>query len=612
MRTIEGEIREEMKLMCLEEEIEEEDEVRVVDAIIDALDLEKIGFKEKERKSEAGRPRYDEKLMLKLYVYSYRNGIRSGRKIENACKYDVRYRWLMQERRPDANTINDFRKNNIELITAAFYEINRIYIKMGILKIKDVSQDGYKVRAVNSKEKNYTKNKLIDRIKREEKNINASEEEIKKLEEESKKVEEYLDGLEKSEELEKLEEEIEQRKKELEEIKKEIEEKEEEKNKEKERKEKHEKMIKEMKEEDKNQISLTDPESRLMKNNGKFEVCYNTQVAVDMETHATVGIETDNNPADIGSMGSLTKKIKDEYEEEIEEPITNVTDKGYQSIEDMVECLEQGVIPQVTPNDKKEENVMLITQYEENEISEEERKSIKAEDIQKCIRAGEIPECYKDVIEKIEVEEVEEKEEIEEEVEEENKSSEEIREEAIKRQIFKKDENIGIVYCPMGEVLSPKSKRSGNKIRYANKLACKNCKNPCTKSKYREVEMKGNQREVIPKTNEQEKPRKKQYKKIVTKKVKITLKLDREKLKKRMQTSEHSQGTLKTVNNFNSFSMRGKVAAEGEQHLYYIGSNIRCMTNRIGVTKMLEKIEELVKNEEKMVNIAEKISICFK
>ena len=92
MRTIEGEIREEMKLMCLEEEIEEDDEVRVVDAIIDALDIEKIGFKEKERKSEAGRPRYDEKLMLKLYVYSYRNGIRSGRKIENACKYDVRYR----------------------------------------------------------------------------------------------------------------------------------------------------------------------------------------------------------------------------------------------------------------------------------------------------------------------------------------------------------------------------------------------------------------------------------------------------------------------------------------------------------------------------------------
>ena len=151
----------------------------------------------------------------------------------------------------------------------------------------------------------------------------------------------------------------------------------------------------------------------------------------------------------------------------------------------------------------------------------------------------------------------------------------------------------------MGEVLSPKSKRSGNKIRYANKLACKNCKNPCTKSKYREVEKKGNQREVIPKTNEQEKPRKKQYKKIVTKKVKITLKLDREKLKKRMQTSEHSQGTLKTVNNFNSFSMRGKEAAEGEQHLYYIGSNIRCMTNRIGIKKMLEKIEELVKMKKK-------------
>ena len=183
MRIVPGAIREEMKMICLEQEISEEDEIRVVDAIIEAIDMKKIGYEEKERKSEAGRPRYDEKSMLKLYVYSYRKGIRSGRKIEEACKYDVRYRWLMQERRPDANTINDFRKNNIEMIKKAFYEINRMYIKMGILKVNVISQDGYKVRAVNSKERNYSVNKLVERIKREEKKIKENEEEIKRLEE---------------------------------------------------------------------------------------------------------------------------------------------------------------------------------------------------------------------------------------------------------------------------------------------------------------------------------------------------------------------------------------------------------------------------------------------
>ena len=351
MRTVAGEIREEMKMICLEEEVEPEDEVRVIDAIIEAIDLKKIGYKEKARKSEAGRPRYDEKSMLKLYVYSYRNGIRSGRKIEQACKYDVRYRWLMQERKPDANTINDFRKNHIEMIRKAFYEINRMYIKMRMLKIEEISQDGYKTKAVNSKERNYTMNKIIERMKREEKTIQTSEEELKRLEEEGKKVEEYLRGLEKAEEYEKLEEEVKEKRKELEEL---------------------EKRIKE-KEEEKSQISLTDPESKLMKNNGKYEVCYNNQVAVDTETHLTIGIETDNNPADIGSMGSLTKRIKKEYE--IERPITNITDKGYQSITDMMESLEKGVIPQVTPQKKETKTIELETEYEEREISERERKS---------------------------------------------------------------------------------------------------------------------------------------------------------------------------------------------------------------------------------------------
>ena len=134
MKHVQGVLREEMQISCLEENIEKEDEIRVIDKIVEELDLKKIGYQEKVRKNNAGRPRYDAKTMIKLYIYGYRKGIRSGRKLEEACKYDIRFQWLLNKRMPDANTINDFRKEQIEMLRKMFYEINRKYIELGIIK----------------------------------------------------------------------------------------------------------------------------------------------------------------------------------------------------------------------------------------------------------------------------------------------------------------------------------------------------------------------------------------------------------------------------------------------------------------------------------------------
>lgn len=593
MKHVQGVLREEMQISCLEENIEKEDEIRVIDKIVEELDLKKIGYQEKVRKNNAGRPRYDAKTMIKLYIYGYRKGIRSGRKLEEACKYDIRFQWLLNKRMPDANTINDFRKEQIEMLRKMFYEINRKYIELGIIKIREVSQDGFKIKAQNSKEKNYTVNKVIDRIAREEK-------EKITLEEEVKKTEKYIKDLERAEEIEEYERIIEEKKKEIEELEK--------------REEKHKKMLKEMEEEGKSQISLTDPESRLMRNNGKYEVAYNNQTAVDVESHITLAYQTDNNPADVGSMSELMEVIQEEYEGKTEGIIKNITDKGYQSITDMMECLEKGVIPEVTPTKKETKEIELETEYEEAEITEEMKKSEKREDIKKCIRAGIIPDCYQNEIKKIEVVEKEVREERKEEEKKEIRSSEEIREEAISKQTFERDINKGIVYCPGGEILAKKSQRKDGKIRYANKMACANCKNPCTKSKYKEVEFREGQKTLIPKNNQSEKPRVKvKNKKIKKKVVKVKLKIDKELLKKRMQTSEHTQGTMKTVDNYSHFSMRGKEKASGELGLYLTASNIRRVCNMIGVKELLRKLEgEEYKNTIKMLKkclIMKKIAI---
>lgn len=574
-------------MTSLEENIKEEDEVRVVDEVVNKIDLKKLGYKEKERKNNAGCKRYPEKDMLKILVYGYRRGIHSGRKLEESCKYDMRFKWLVGGLTPDANTINDYRKNNIKMIEDAFYEINRIYIKLGILKAQNYSQDGFKIKAVNSKDRNYTKNKVIERIRREEKNIEKQNKIIETLEVEQRKVEKYLKGLEYAEEEENKEEKIRELEKEIKEAKEELE-------RYKSKKSEHEEILTKMKEEGTSQISLTDKESKLMRNNGRFDVAYNNQTAVDVETHLTIGIVTDNNPADVGSMETLGKKIKEKYKETRKEILTNITDKGYQSKEDMMACLETGIIPQVTPN-KKEKYVELETEYEEREITEQERKSKEAEDIKKCLRKGIIPECYKEVITEIKIEEETKYEIKEKNVKEEKKiTTDEAREKAMSKQIFVKDEENGVVICPMGEVLSPKSRRE-EKTRYANKLACQYCKNPCTRGKYKEVELRKEQKELYPRNNTLEKPRRiiTTKEKVTRKKVKLKLKIDHEALKKRMATSEHSQGTMKRTDNFSSFSMRGKEKVSGEIALHFIASNIRRVTNMIGTVEMIKKLERI-------------------
>lgn len=574
MSTVQGISRDAFRMFCLDDQIEDDNQVRAIDAIVDTLNPSELGYTEKERKSNAGRPQYDIKVMTKMYLLGYTLGIRSGRKLEKACKYDLRFQWLIEGQKPDANTINDFRKNNREYLEKMFYEVNRLYIMMGILKIENLSQDGYKVKASNSKERNYTLTKLVDRIKREKDQIKLSKEKIKELKERQEQSMKYLTELEKNEELEDLNQKIEEKKRELKEIK--------------ERKERHEELVQRMKNEKISQISLTDPDSKLMKNNGVFEVCYNNQGVVDMDTHLTVAIKTDDNPADIGSLGETASIIKREYGEG--SIITNTTDKGYISSVDMMESLEKGVIPQVTPRDKDDETVNLETEYEEAKITEEERKSKNGKDIKKCLRSGVIPECYEGIITEIKIEEKMVEEENKEEIIE-TRSSEEIREIAIENQTFERDMNYNIVYCPAGEVLAQKSTNKG-KIRYANKLGCKNCKNPCTCAKYKTVDFRPEQKTICPKGSEASAPRKKKRKKATTV-VKIKLKLDKELLSKRMQTSEHTQGTMKTVDNHRYFHMRGRENVSTEMHLYLTASNIRRVCNIKGTQNIIKMVKEV-------------------
>lgn len=557
----------------IEDRISEDNEIRVIDMYVESLELEKMGFK-KTRVNIKGRNPYDPKDMLRLYIYGYKHGIRSSRKLSWLCSTNIEVMWLMRELRPDFRTISDFRKENRNSLKKVFKDMVMLCTEMGMVG-NEYSQDGVKIEAVNSKERNYTLNKVDERIKRIEKKI---EEYLKEMEEIDKKEGQQEEKLISKE---KLEERL-RKKKELEEIRKEMEEKKE------------------------SQKSLTDRESRLMKNNGKFSVCYNNQVVVDTESHIVVNYQVNNNPSDTGSMEEVLKEAKEITGKKV---VKNITDKGYNDRRDMGKCLEEGIIPEVTlPEGKKSYEIEI--EYEEAEVSKEEIESEREEDIKKVLRSGKIPKVYEEYIEGIEiVEKVEKKQEKVEEMEE-----EEIRDYAMKNGCLVRDIKRNLVYCKEGEILRQKSKNSGRK-KYCNKEACKNCKNPCTMSQYKEAMFSEGQ--VVSRQKESKKSYPQGKRKTTRRKVvRFQLKPKKEELRKRMQTSEHPHGSMKRSDNASYFLLRGKEKVNGEMALYYIGYNLRRLINVKGVEEIKEYLKKRNKDrkelEEKKVKLDKGLIFCFK
>ena len=147
------------------------------------------------------------------------------------------------------------------------------------------------------------------------------------------------------------------------------------------------------------QLSLTDADARLMKNKNGFAVAYNPQTAVDSATHLIRDFEMTNQVTDHGLLSPTMSRMREEEPDKI---LETVADKGYENAEDMLQCLENGIIPHVIMEDGKDGYELNIS-YEE---AEADIHSIKPDELRKSLHAGLIPEAYADVISDIRVEEV--------------------------------------------------------------------------------------------------------------------------------------------------------------------------------------------------------------
>jgi transposase len=164
-RFIEGEDRNQSTLFpeCLEDYIAEDNPVRVIDVFVDELDLTKLGFGRIEPKI-TGRPAYHPSMLLKLYIYAYLNRVHSSRRIEREAQRNVELMWLTERLSPDHKTISDFRKDNKQAVRGVCREFVVLCRRLNLFTQALVVIDGSKFKAVNNRDKNFTRAKMKRRL----------------------------------------------------------------------------------------------------------------------------------------------------------------------------------------------------------------------------------------------------------------------------------------------------------------------------------------------------------------------------------------------------------------------------------------------------------------
>jgi transposase len=148
---------------CLEDWIDENNSVQVIDVFVDQLDLAELGF-DGVAPEVTGRPAYHPSVLLKLYIYGYLNRVQSSRRLEREAGRNVEVMWLTGRLVPDHKTIADFRKDNgraIRKVCARFILLCRA---VGLFGEVSVAIDGSKFKAVNNRDKNFTRAKMERRM----------------------------------------------------------------------------------------------------------------------------------------------------------------------------------------------------------------------------------------------------------------------------------------------------------------------------------------------------------------------------------------------------------------------------------------------------------------
>ena len=166
MSHISGSDRSQVLLLpeAIDDYVADDNPVRFIDAFVDGLDLKAAGFERVVAKA-TGRPGYAPGDLLKLYIYGYLNRVRSSRRLEAECHRNIEVIWLLRTLKPDFKTIADFRAENRAAFKAVFREFTLLCRKLDLFGRELLAVDGTRIKAVNNKNRNFTRASLEKLIK---------------------------------------------------------------------------------------------------------------------------------------------------------------------------------------------------------------------------------------------------------------------------------------------------------------------------------------------------------------------------------------------------------------------------------------------------------------
>jgi transposase len=298
----------------LDDYVDRENPVRFIEAFVDGLDLNAAGFIRVAPK-RTGRPGYDPADLLKLYIYGYLNRIRSSRRLEAETHRNIEVIWLLRHLKPDFKTIADFRRDNRKAFRPIFRQFVLLCQQMDLFGKELLAVDGTRIKAVNNKDRNFTRASLSKFIKLAD-----------------AKLDDYLQRLDQSDAAESKTSgsRVENLAEKIAAIRA--------------RRTRCQEMLARLDQTGDDQISLTDPDSRAMAAHTHVAVGYNIQVAVDTKHKLIVEQQVTNQVVD---MGMLTQTAVAAKEVLGVEAIDAVADKGYFKIEDIEACEKAGIVPYV-------------------------------------------------------------------------------------------------------------------------------------------------------------------------------------------------------------------------------------------------------------------------
>ena len=326
-RFVEGEDRSQSTLFpeALEDYITEDNPVRVIEAFIDELDLGNLGF-DGVTPHDTGRPAYHPATLLGIYIYGYLNRVQSSRRLERETQRNIELIWLTGRLMPDFKTIADFRKDNGEAIRHVCREFIVLCRKLNLFTEAMVAIDGSKFKAVNNRDKNFTRAKMKRRLEQVEECLDRYFSQLDSTDQKEQSIADIKTV--------RLEDKITALKQEMARLKK--------------------LDVRMLNASDK-QVSLTDPDARSMKTRGNGIVGYNVQTAVETEHHLIVTHEVTNVGSDRGQLSTMAKQAKTAM---ATEELEVVADRGYFNGTEILACDKAGIAtylpkPQTSGNQAK-------------------------------------------------------------------------------------------------------------------------------------------------------------------------------------------------------------------------------------------------------------------